>query len=659
MSFTSTGRLGQRTPTAPPGTHTPRGILARLDRIDVWSMPFMFIGIIGMGFLFAFYDVFDINVSFIQSCVGLKPGCTPANAVTALRVPVALNLAGYVIGALLLAPLSDRFGRRNMLLFTMLLTGLGSLYNALAPDYTQFVIARIITGIGVGADLAIVNTYVGEVAPRRNRARWISVIFIMSSLGALLGIWLGLFLTTPPAPWPHGLPFAQASPSFENGWRWMYAVGALLAAIGVVLRLELPESARWLVGQGRLDEADKVVSDMEVVAAKHGPLAPVPDDIPVDRTTPESSLAFRALFSDRVYTRRVIQLLLVWFLGYVTVFSFAAGFTSMLTSLNYPPPEAGLIVAVGAFGFLACALFAVAFAERLERKYWLPFGAVITLIGGVIVAEAGTALGIAFIGSAVVFFGFNVWVPMTYTLSTESFPRDRGLAPPRPFVLVAGVGRLEQNRGRLRPQHHVDDLAHVDVQVVRALVVAPAQMQAGPIRRYVSERLVDRLRVPGRGGHELLVGSVAVHDVASHGQVRRVDLEQEAGGYDRLVFGLHRLADGVQVLVQARVVLVGLEQGDDPGRGCVHERAGHRLALGRAREPGEVGLQRFAVLIPDRAAADRTQVSGAPALACQTVAIARIRVEIGRRGPRHLAHLEPAEPVADVGGIPDLAHLAV
>ncbi len=439
MSSTSTGRL-QQAQAAPAGAHTPRSILARLDRISVWSMPFIFVGIIGTGFLFAFYDVFDINVSFIQSCVALKPGCTPANAVTALRIPVVLNLAGYVIGALALAPISDRIGRRNMLLFTMLLTGVGSLYNALAPDYTQFVIARIVTGIGVGADLAIVNTYVGEVAPRRNRGRWISVIFIMSSLGALLGIWLGLFLTTPSAPWPHGLSFAQASPSFTDGWRWMYAVGALLAGVGVLLRLELPESARWLVGQGRLDEADKVVSDMEVMAAKHGTLAPVPDDIPVDQTTPESSRAFKALFSNRMYTRRVIQLLSVWFLAYVTVFGFSAGFTSMLTSLKYEPSEAGLITAVGAFGFLACALFAVAFADRLERKYWLPIGAVITLIGGVIVAEAGTtSLGIAFIGAAIVFFGFNVWVPMTYTLSTESFPTRARVTG---FGLVDGVGHL-------------------------------------------------------------------------------------------------------------------------------------------------------------------------------------------------------------------------
>jgi MFS transporter, putative metabolite:H+ symporter len=448
-STSSAGRQQQRARAATsraridgPDRLTPRGILARLDRIDVWSMPFIFIAIIGTGFLFAFYDVFDINVSFIQSRVALKHGCTPANAVTALRVPVVLNLAGYVVGALALAPISDRIGRRNMLLFTMLLTGLGSLYNALAPDYTQFVLARVITGIGVGADLAIVNTYLGEVAPRRNRARWISVIFIMSALGALLGIWLGLFLTTSPAPWPHGLSFAQASPSFTDGWRWMYGVGAVLALIGVLLRLELPESARWLVGKGRLDEADRVVNNMESVASKHGRLGPVPDleAIPVDRTTPDSSWAFGALFGNRTYTKRVIQLLLVWFLAYVTVFGFSAGFTSMLSSLKYPPPEAGLITAVGAFGFLACALFAVKFADRLERKYWLPIGATITVIGGVIVAEAGTnSLAIAFIGSAIVFFGFNIWVPMTYALSTESFPTRARVTG---FGLVDGVGHL-------------------------------------------------------------------------------------------------------------------------------------------------------------------------------------------------------------------------
>ena len=401
-------------------------------------MPWLFIGIIGAGFLFAFYDVFDINVSFIQTCVALKHGCTPANALTSLRLPVVLNLAGYVIGALVLAPVSDRIGRRNMLLFTMLVTGAGALWTAFAPDYTNFVLARVLTGVGVGADLAIVNTYVGEVAPRRNRARWISMIFIMSSLGALLGIWLGLFLTTSPAPWPSGLSFAQASPTFTDGWRWMYGIGALLAVVGIALRFQLPESPRWLLRSGRIEEADAVVSDMEKIAARHGPLAPVPDDVPVDAGI-GPQLPMAELLTSRMYVVRVIQLLSVWFLAYVTVFAISAGGTSLLTSLKYPAPQAGLILAIGAFGFLACALFAVAFAERLERKLWLPVGAIITVIGGVIVAEAGTSRALAFIGMAIVFFGFNVWVPMTYTLSTESFPTRARVTG---FGLVDGLGHL-------------------------------------------------------------------------------------------------------------------------------------------------------------------------------------------------------------------------
>ena len=421
------------------GRHTPASILARLDRIDVWSLPFLFIGIIGTGFLFTFYDIFDINVSFIQSCVDLKPGCTPETALGALKLPVLLNLAGYVVGTLVLSPMADKVGRRNMLMATMALTGIGSLYNALAPDYTQFVIARIVTGFGIGADLAIVNTFIGEMAPRGARAKFTSVIFIMSGLGALLGIWLGLLLTTEKEPWPGGLPFAMASKSFDNGWRWMYAVGALLALIAILLRFELPESPRWLVGQGRLDEADEVVADMERAASKHGPLAEPAAEVPVEKTLPQNRLPFHELFTDRVYLGRILLLVTMWFVGYVTVYAFSAGFTVMLTSLGYKPPEAGVIVAVGAFGFLLCGIAAALWAEKLDRKVWLPISAAITVLGGILVAAGGDTRIIAFLGAGIIFFGFNLWVPMTYARSAESFPTR---ARTTGFALVVGVGHL-------------------------------------------------------------------------------------------------------------------------------------------------------------------------------------------------------------------------
>jgi MFS transporter, putative metabolite:H+ symporter len=468
-----------RTTSARPVAATAQGraeltgdsILARLDRIEIWSLPFLFVGVIGLGFLFTFYDIFDINVSFIQTCTDLKKGCTPENALHTLRTPVLLNLAGYVIGTLTLSPVADRVGRRNVLLFTMLLTGLGSLWSALAPDYTQFVLSRILTGVGIGADLAIVNTYIGEVAPSRGRAKYTSVIFLMSSIGAFLGVWLGLVLTTEPAPWPKGLSWAQAGPDFTTGWRWMYGIGALLALIAIVLRVELPESPRWLVGQGRVREADEVVSSMEERASRHGPL---PEPVARPQSAPPArSVPYRELLTSRLYLRRIVLLFSMWFLAYVTVYAFSSGFTSIFTALHYEPPEAGLIVAMGVIGFVAAGAFCALYAERLERKGWLPVAAAITLIGGIIVALAGdTAIGFAFVGAAIVFFGFNLWVPMAYAWTAENFPTR---ARTTGFAMVDGVGHLGGGVGVLLIAPYVEDMgALVSFLVICAFLVAAA-----------------------------------------------------------------------------------------------------------------------------------------------------------------------------------------
>ncbi len=416
----------------------PRQIVARLERIDVWSLSWVFIGIIGLGFLFTFYDIFDINVSFVQTCVQIKAGCTPANAFNTLKVPVVLNLAGYVVGTLILSPIADRVGRRNMLLVTMVITGIGSLYNALAPGYANFVVARIITGVGVGADLALVNTYINEVAPCRQRGRYTAVIFTMSALGAFIGIWLGLILTTPATPWPTGLPFAIAGKGFPQGWRWMYGIGALLALVAVVLRVELPESPRWLIGQGRLEEADRVVRAMEERASRRHPLAEPVDD-PSLAVTPSSRAPYGEVLRNPFYLRRAVLLLVVWFVAYITVYGYSAGFTSVLTGLHYPVPEAGLIAAMGTLGFIAQGIVTAAVVEHLDRRYWLPIGAVLTVVGAVLVAEGGHQLVVSFIGACLIFFGFNVWVSPTYALSAESFPtRARSTG----FALVDGVGHI-------------------------------------------------------------------------------------------------------------------------------------------------------------------------------------------------------------------------
>src|SRR6266851_299187 len=320
-----------------------------------------------------------------------------------------------------------------MLLFTLVLTVLGSLYNAFVGDYTNFVIARIITGLGIGADLALVNAYINEMAPTASRARYTSLIFIMSSLGAFFGIWLGLILTTPPTPFPVGLPFAIATvsgPVFQGpGWRIMYGIGALLAVIGILLRFQLPESPRWLISRGRVDEADRIVTGMEERARRSVPDLPAPTVIPV---------------------------------------------------------QAGLIAAFGTFGFIATAVFAYFYGERLERKLWLPISAALTVIGGILIAlTASSSFALAAIGAIITFFGFNLWVPMTYAWSAESYPtRARATG----FALVDGVGHLGGGVGILLIAPLIPtliaSLGHTTGAVVMMLIIAAFLVAAAIIAQF-------------------------------------------------------------------------------------------------------------------------------------------------------------------------------
>jgi putative MFS transporter len=88
----------------------------------------------------------------------------------------------------------------------------------------------------------------------------------------------------------------------------MYAIGAVLALIGILLRFELPESPRWLIGRGRVEEADAVVADMERVAARHSALPEPRFAREADREvdTAHGNMPYRAVLGNPMYLRRVL-----------------------------------------------------------------------------------------------------------------------------------------------------------------------------------------------------------------------------------------------------------------------------------------------------------------------------------------------------------------
>src|SRR5262249_23208879 len=115
------------------------------------------------------------------------------------------------------------------------------------------------------------------------------------------------------------------------------------------------------------------------------------------------------------------------------------------------------------------------------------------------------------------------------------------------------------------PKHDGQDLAQGNVTVVRALVVAPAQVNAQPVPRQVTGGVVEGLDVSGCDLQELRRAEVGEGQVASHGEIGAVDLEHEARGGDRVVFLFHDVGKPRQVRGARRVVLVAEEVRDDAG----------------------------------------------------------------------------------------------
>jgi SP family arabinose:H+ symporter-like MFS transporter len=188
------------------------------------------------GFLMGFdASVISGVVGFIQpqfDLSSIEVGWAVASL--ALTSTLAMSLAG---------PLSDRFGRRPILIGAAIVFLLSALGSALAPDYITLVLARMLGGFGVGAALIIAPMYIAEIAPPANRGRMVS----LNQLNIVLGISVAFFSNYMILQW-----LGADNPEV---WRWMLGVEALPALVYLVCLAFVPESPRWLMMHDRAAEA--------------------------------------------------------------------------------------------------------------------------------------------------------------------------------------------------------------------------------------------------------------------------------------------------------------------------------------------------------------------------------------------------------------------
>ena len=152
-------------------------------------------------------------------------------------------------------PISDRLGRRPVLMAAALLFAISAVYSALAPNFASLVIARMLGGFGVGAALIIAPMYIAEIAPASMRGRMVS----FNQLNIVLGITAAFFSNYVILRLGQsGLPWVEAMGIDQWSWRWMLGVEALPAVIYFLALFFVPESPRLLAMRGRDDEALEV-----------------------------------------------------------------------------------------------------------------------------------------------------------------------------------------------------------------------------------------------------------------------------------------------------------------------------------------------------------------------------------------------------------------
>jgi SP family arabinose:H+ symporter-like MFS transporter len=314
------------------------------------------------GFLMGFdASVISGVVGFIETEFALtKIQLGWSVASLTLTATLAMMLAG---------PISDRVGRRPVLMAAALLFAVSAVWSALAPDFISLVLARMLGGLGVGAALIIAPMYIAEIAPPEKRGRMVS----FNQLNIVLGISIAFFSNYLILRLGQsGLAWVGTLGLDLQPWRWMLGVEALPAVIYFLALFLVPESPRWLAMQGRRDEALSVFEKAGDAATAEANLAAVEQSL--DDAGTAAKLPLKELFSPAmrlVMTIGVSVAILQQITGINSVFFYAP----MIFEQSGVGTDAAFMqaVLVGIVN-LVFTVLAMMLIDKLGRRPLLGFG---------------------------------------------------------------------------------------------------------------------------------------------------------------------------------------------------------------------------------------------------------------------------------------------
>ncbi|MFJ3958824.1 MFS transporter [Arthrobacter sp. NPDC090010] len=394
-----------------------RSLLERMDNMPVKKPHIQLAVIGGLGLLF---DAMDGSlISYLMPII--KPLWHLDGAQTGL-IGSSL-LIGILIGAISAGVLGDRIGRRKVMMYALLVYTCATIVAAFSQDWQFFFVMRVIAGIGLGAEGAIVPTFIAEFIPKKRRGFFVGAVAGFFALGYVAAAIIGTTVVV----------------NVHEGWRIAQLITALPVVMLIWWRRVLPESPRWLLTRGREAEAEEIVRGLE--AGRLVPTKARPSDAATS-TAVKAPPLFQHLDLWRHGNAR--RTAVIWLLWLSVTFSFYGFFTwipsllvargmNITTSFTY-----SLIITLAQVpGYYSAAYL----NERLSRRITIAAYLIGGTVSAFLLSQSSSEGAVLAFGSMLSFFmngcyaGLYAYTPEVYGTRL----RATGMGSASAFGRIGGI----------------------------------------------------------------------------------------------------------------------------------------------------------------------------------------------------------------------------
>ncbi|MFD5214139.1 sugar porter family MFS transporter [Microbacterium sp. NPDC058345] len=343
---------------------------------------------------------------------------------------VSSALIGCAVGAWFAGPVANRYGRVPTMIAAAVLFLVSAIGSGLAFGVIDLIVWRIVGGFGVGAASVIAPAYIAEVSPARVRGR----------LGSLqqLAIVTGIFVALLSDAMLANVAGGAAEPLWGlDAWRWMFIAEAIPALVYGIMSLRLPESPRYLVARGKMEQAAEVLTGVTGEIDVDGKIREITGTLNIERKESLSDLRGSRLGLKPIVWVGILLSVFQQFVGINVIFYYS---TTLWRSVGFDESDALTITVITSVTNIVVTIVAILLVDRVGRRVMLLVGSVgmtVTLAlmavafsfgtmdaaGEVVLAAPWSTVALVCANAFVVFFGAT-WGPLVWVLLGEMFPNS-------------------------------------------------------------------------------------------------------------------------------------------------------------------------------------------------------------------------------------------